>query len=113
MKLRGWRCATRRKSLVYTSWTRSKNAVGYDEVDSKTDNEVSTIAMKATRIPLLAKFRIAGFYEHEDLGPVERMQQTIQGQVRAIQLELQERTKTRHLQGTVICPWLVRHACWA
>lgn len=82
----------------------------------KTNNEVSTIALaeqgKSARSPLIANLRAEGFHKHADLGSVERMRHTIEGRLRAIQLDVQARTKIRSLPGRAICPLLAWHSGW-
>lgn len=85
-------------------------SLGYDEVDLKTGNEVSIVAMaekvKATRSPFVTKLRLGGFYEHRDLGPVKRMHQTVQVQVRATQFDFQEQAKIRLPRPLSSLGWL-------
>lgn len=83
----------------------SLDTLGYDDVDLKTDNSMSIIEMaendKAVRSLLVTRLRIGSLYQHEDPGAVERMQQCIQEQVRAMQLDFQAWAQIRLAIGAV------------
>ena len=49
--------------------------------------------------------------EHQDIGAVERSNGTVQAQLRAYNLDVQDRMKVRVIPGTELFPWMLRHQC--
>ena len=51
-------------------------------------------------------------YSHASMGAVERMNQTLAGQIRTLWLVLQARLAQRLPATSPVMPWVVRHAAW-
>jgi hypothetical protein len=92
---------------------------GYSEnVQIKTDGEqaIQWVAKRVAELrqPSKTSFIMAGKYSHEDMGYVERANLLIQNQIRVVRFDLEGRLKGggRVLPGTLLFPWLVRHASW-
>ena len=49
---------------------------------------------------------------HQEIGAVERANGTVQAQLRAYYLDVQERMKVRVIPGTQLFPWMLRHSVW-
>ena len=49
---------------------------------------------------------------HQEIGAVERANGTVQAQLRAYYLDVQDRMKVRIIPGTQLFPWMLRHSVW-
>ena len=87
----------------------------YEDVEIKTDGEPSIVEI-ARRVPsrrdrttILAQTNVGG---HQEIGAVERANGTVQAQLRAYYLDVQDRMKVRVIPGTQLFPWMLRHSVW-
>ena len=81
----------------------------------ETDGEPSIVEI-ARRVPsrrdrttILAQTNVGG---HQEIGAVERANRTVQAQLRAYYLDVQDRMKVRVIPGTQLFPWMLRHSVW-
>ena len=49
---------------------------------------------------------------HQEIEAVERANGTVQAQLRAYYMDVQERMKVRVIPGTQLFPWILRHSVW-
>ena len=87
----------------------------YEDVEIKTDGEPSIVEI-ARRVPsrhnkttTLAQTSAGG---HQEIEAVERAIGTVQAQLRAYCLDVQERMKVRVISGTQLFPWMLRLSVW-
>ena len=86
----------------------------YEAVEIKTDGGPSIVEI-ARRVQArrdkttLAQTIVGG---HQEIGAVERANGTVQAQLRAYCLDVQERTKVRIIPGTQLFPRMLRHSVW-
>ena len=57
----------------------------------------------------LAQTSVGG---HQQIGAVERANGTVQAQLRAYFLDVQNRMQVRIIPGTLLFPWMLRHSVW-
>ena len=87
----------------------------YESVEIKTDGEPSTVEIarrvqaRRDKTTTLAQTSVGG---HQEIGAVERANGTVQAQLRAYYLDVQDRMKVRIIPGTQLFPWLLRHSVW-
>ena len=87
----------------------------YEGVEIKTDGEPRIVEIarrvqsRRDKAATLAQTSVAG---HQEIGAVERANATVQAQLRAYYLDVQERTKARVTTGTQLFPWMLRHSVW-
>ena len=87
----------------------------YEDVEIKTDGgpSIFEIARKVQarrdKTTTLAQTSVGG---HQEIGAVERANGTVQAQVRAYYLDVQESMKVRVIPGTQLFPWMLRHSVW-
>ena len=62
-----------------------------------------------TKTTTLAQTSVGG---HQEIGAVERANGTVQAQLRAYYLDVQDRMKVRTIPGTQLFPWMLRHSVW-
>ena len=62
-----------------------------------------------TKITTLAQTSVGG---HQEIGAVERANGTVQAQLRAYFLDVQNRMQVRIIPGTLLFPWMLRHSIW-
>ena len=87
----------------------------YEGVEIKTDGEPSIVEIarrvqaRRDKTTTLAQTSVGG---HQEIGAVERANGTVQAQLRAYDLDVQERMKVRVIQRTQLFPWMLRHSVW-
>ena len=87
----------------------------YEGVEIKTDGEPSIVEIarrvqaRRDKTTTLAQTSVGG---HQEIEAVERANETVQAQLRAYYLDVQERTKERIIAGTQLFPWMLRHSVW-
>ena len=87
----------------------------YEDVEIKTDGEPSIVEIdrrvqaRRDKATTLAQTSVGG---HQEIGAVERANGTVQAQLRAYYLDVQERMKVRVIPGTQLFPWMLRHSVW-
>ena len=87
----------------------------YESVEIKTDGEPSIVEIarrvqaRRGKTTTLAQTSARG---HQEIGAVERANGTVQAQLRAYYLDVQERMKVRIIPGTQLFPWMLRHYVW-
>ena len=87
----------------------------YEEVEIKTDGGPSIVEIarrvqaRRDKTTTLAQTSVRG---HQEIGAVERANETVQAQLRAYYLDVQERMKVRVYLGTQLFPWMLRHSVW-
>ena len=87
----------------------------YESVEIKTDGEPSIVEIarrvraRRDKTTTLAQTSVGG---HQEIGAVARGNGTVQAQLRAYYLDVQERVKVRIIPGTQLFPWMVRHSVW-
>ena len=62
-----------------------------------------------TKTTTLAQTSVGG---QQKIGAVERAHGTVQAQLRAYCLDVQERVRVRIIPGTQLFPWMLRHSLW-
>ena len=87
----------------------------YEDVEIKTDGEPS-IVETARRVPsrrdrttILEQTNVGG---PQEIGAVERANGTVQAQLRAYYLDVQDRMKVRVIPATQLFLWMLRHSVW-
>ena len=87
----------------------------YDSVEIKTDGEPSIVEVarrvqaRRDKTTTLAQTSVGG---HQEIGAVERANGTVQAQLRAYFLDVQNRIQVRIIPGTQLFPWMLRHSVW-
>ena len=87
----------------------------YESVEIKTDGEPSIVEVarrvqaRRDKITTLAQTSVGG---HQEIGAVERANGTVQAQLRAYFLDVQNRMQVRIIPGTQLFPWMLRHSVW-
>ena len=87
----------------------------YEGVEIKTDGAPSIVEIarrvqaRRDKTTTLAQTSVG---EHPEIGAVERANGTVQAQLRAYYLDVQERLKVRVIPGTQLFPWMLRHSVW-
>ena len=87
----------------------------YGSVEIKTDGESSIVEIarreqaRRDKTTTLTQTSAGG---HQEIGAVERANETVQAQLRAYYLDVQERMKVRIILGTQLFPWMLRHSVW-
>ena len=85
----------------------------YEGVGIKTDGEPSIVEIArqwwARHDKTTTGTDVGG---HQEIGAVERANGTLQAQLRAYYLDVQEHTKVRVIPGTQLFPWMLRHSVW-
>ena len=87
----------------------------YEGVEIKTDGEPSIVEIarrvqaRRDKATTLAQTSVGGLQE---IGAVERANGTVQAQLQAYYLDVQERMKVRVILGTQLFPWMLRHSVW-
>ena len=87
----------------------------YESVEIKTDGEPSIVEVarrvqaRRDKMTTLAQTSVGG---HQEIGTVERANGTVQAQLRAYFLDVQNRMKVRIIPGTLLFPWMLRHSVW-
>ena len=87
----------------------------YESVEIKTDGEPSIVEVarrvqaRRDKMTTLAQTSVGG---HQEIGAVERANGTVQAQLRAYFLDVQNRMKVRIIPGTLLFPWMLRHSVW-
>ena len=87
----------------------------YESIEIKTDGEPSIVEIarrvqvRRDKTTTLAQTSVGG---HQEIGAVERANGTVQAQLRAYYLDLQNRMKVRIIPGTQLFPWMLRHSVW-
>ena len=87
----------------------------YESVEIKTDGEPSIVEIarrvqaRRDKTTTLAQTSVGG---HQEIGAVERANGTVQAQLRAYYLDVQDRMKVRIIPGTQLFPWMLRHFVW-
>ena len=87
----------------------------YEGVEIKTDGEPSVVEIarrvqaRRDKTTTHAQTSVGG---HQEIGAVERANGTVQAQLRAYYLDVQERMKVRVIPGTQLFPWMLRHSVW-
>ena len=87
----------------------------YESVEIKTDGEPSIVEIarrvqaRRDKTTTLAQTSVGG---HQEIGAVERANGTVQAQLRAYYLDVQERMKVRIIPDTQLFPWMLRHSVW-
>ena len=83
----------------------------YESVEIKTDGEPSIVEVarrvqaRRDKITTLAQTSVGG---HQEIGAVERANGTVQAQLRAYFLDVQNRMQVRIIPGTLLFPWILR-----
>ena len=86
-----------------------------DGVEIKTDGEFSIVEIarrvqtRRDKKTTVARTSVGG---HQEIGAVERTNGTVQAQLRAYYLDVQDRMKVRIIPGTQLFPWMLRHSVW-
>ena len=87
----------------------------YESVEIETDGEPSIVEVarrvqaRRDKITTLAQTSVGG---HQEIGAVERANGTVQAQLRAYFLDVQNRMQVRIIPGTLLFPWMLRHSVW-
>ena len=87
----------------------------YEGVEIKTDGEPSIVEIdrrvqaRRDKTTTLAQTSVGC---HQEIGAVERAHGTVQAQLRAYYLDVQERMKVRIIPGTQLFTWMLRHSVW-
>ena len=87
----------------------------YESVEIKTDGEPSIVEVarrvqaRRDKTTTLAQTSVGG---HQEIGAVERANGTVQAQLRAYFLDVQNRMQVRIIPGTQLFPWMLRHSVW-
>ena len=87
----------------------------YESVEIKTDGEPSIVEFarrvqgRRDKTTTLAQTSVGG---HQEIGAVERANGTVQTQLRAYFLDVQNRMQVRIIPGTQLFPWMLRHSVW-
>ena len=87
----------------------------YESVEIKTVGEPSIVEIarkvqaRRDKTTTLAQTSVEG---HQEIEAVERANGTVQAQLRAYHLDVQERMKVRIIPGTQLFPWMLRHSVW-
>ena len=87
----------------------------YEGVEIKTDGEPSIVEIarrvqaRRDKTTTLAQTSVGG---HQEIGAVERANGTVQAELRAYYLDVQEGIKMRVIPGTQLFPWMLRHSVW-
>ena len=87
----------------------------YESVEIKTDGEPSIVEVarrvqaRRDKMTTLAQTSVGG---HQEIGVVERANGTVQAQLRAYFLDVQNRMQVRIIPGTLLFPWMLRHSVW-
>ena len=82
----------------------------YEGVEIKTDGEPSIVEIarrvqvRRDKTTTLAQTSVGG---HQEIGAVERANGTVQAQLRAYYLDVQERMIMRVIPGTQLFPWML------
>ena len=85
----------------------------YESVEIKTDGEPSIVEVarrvqaRRDKTTTLAQTSVGG---HQEIGAVERANGTVQAQLRAYFLDVQNRMQVRIIPGTQLFPWMLRHS---
>ena len=85
----------------------------YEGVEIKTDGEPSIVEIgrrvqaRRDKTTTLAQTSVGG---QQEIGAVERANGTVQAQLRAYYLDVQERIKVRVIPGTQLLQWMLRHS---
>ena len=79
----------------------------YESVEIKTDGEPSIVEI-ARRV----QARRDNTTTLAQIGAVERANGTVQAQLRAYYLDVQDRMEVRIIPGTQLFPWITRHSVW-
>ena len=87
----------------------------YESVEIKTDGEPSIVEVarrvqaRRDKTTTLAQTSVGG---HQEIGAVEHANGTVQAQLRAYFLDVQNRMHVRIIPGTQLFPWMLRHSVW-
>ena len=87
----------------------------YESVEIKTDGEPSIVEIarreqaRRDKTTTLAQTSVGG---HQEIGAVERANGTVQAQLRASHLDVQERMKVRIIPCTQLFSWMLQHSVW-
>ena len=87
----------------------------YEGVEIETDGKPRIVEIarrvqaRRNKTTTLAQTSVGG---HQEIGAVERASGTVQAQLRAYNLDVQERMKVRVIPGTQLFPWMLRHSVW-
>ena len=87
----------------------------YESVEIKTDGEPSIVEVarrvqaRRDKTTTLAQTSVGG---QQEIGAVERANGTLQAQLRAYFLDVQNRMQVRIIPGTQLFPWMLRHYVW-
>ena len=87
----------------------------YEGVEIKTDGEPSIVEIarrvqaRRDKTTTPAQTSVG---RHQEIGAVERANGTVQAQLRAYYLDVQEHMKLRVIPGTQLFPWMLRHSVW-
>ena len=87
----------------------------YESVEIKTDGEPSIVEVarrvqaRRDKTTTLAQTSVGG---HQEFGAVERANGTVQAQLRAYFLDVQNRMQVRIIPGTQLFAWMLRHSVW-
>ena len=85
-------------------------------VEINTDGEPSSVEIarrvqaRRDKATTPAQTSVGG---HQEIGAVERANGSVQAQLRAYYLDVQERMKVRTIPGTLLFPWMLRHSVWS
>ena len=80
----------------------------YESVEIKTDGEPS-IQARRDKTTTLAQTSFGG---HQEIGAVERANGTVQAQLRAYFLDVQNRMQVRIIPSTLLFPWMLWQSVW-
>ena len=85
-----------------------------EDVEIKTDGRPNIVEI-ARRVQsrrdmttILTQTNVGG---DQEIGAVERSNETVQAQLRAYNLDVQDRMKVRVIPGRQLFPWMLRHQC--
>ena len=87
----------------------------YESVEIKTDGEPGIVEVarrvraRRDKTTTLTQTSVGG---HQEIGAVERANGTVQAQLRAYFLDVQNRMQVRIIPGTLLFPWMLRHSVW-
>ena len=87
----------------------------YESVEIKTDGEPSIVEVarrvraRRDKTTTLTQTSVGG---HQEIGAVERANGTVQAQLRAYFLDVQNRMQVRIIPGMLLFPWMLRHSVW-
>ena len=87
----------------------------YESVEIKTDGEPSIVEVarrvraRRDKTTTLTQTSVGC---HQEIGAVERANGTVQAQLRAYFLDVQNRMQVRIIPGTLLFPWMLRHSVW-